>query len=84
MEMQNSASPAINKSPLNKSQSKACFSFAKGPRDIKDHLLKYRFFNISDMIYDIPSMMDKRSTSIGYGKKVTLGPLNNYPSPDKY
>lgn len=29
-------------------------------------------------------MLNKRSTSIGFGKKSQISAANNYPSPDKY
>ena len=38
----------------------------------------------SDLMYELPSMLSKRSTSIGFGKKSTIVGLNSNPSPDRY
>lgn len=65
----NSASPKINKSQLNNSTSKACFSFSKSPRNSNHKPLKYFSLYPSDNIYEMPSMISQRSTSIGFGKK---------------
>lgn len=38
----------------------------------------------SDVMYELPSVMSKRATSIGFGKKVDLVPKNRSPSPNLY
>lgn len=80
----NSASPNINKSQLNNSTSKACYSFSKSPRNSNHKPLKYFYLYPSDNIYEMPSMISQRSTSIGFGKKSEIGRKNSNPSPDKY
>lgn len=39
--MENSASSAINRSPLNNSKSKQCFTFSKSPKKEKVKVMKY-------------------------------------------
>jgi len=35
-------------------------------------------------MYELPSVMNKRATAIGFGKKVDLVPKDKSPSPDRY
>lgn len=35
-------------------------------------------------MYELPSMLSKRATAIGFGKKVDLVPKDKSPSPDSY
>lgn len=75
---------ATCKSQLNNSTSKASFSFSKQPRQPLHSKPKYAPPLPSDLLYELPSMLSKRSTSIGFGKKVSIGGPNISPSPDRY
>lgn len=55
----------INKSPINRSKSKMIYSFSKSIRfeEIKSKGSK-------TFIYELPNVKNRRSTSLGYGKKL--------------
>ena len=79
-----SMSTTINKSPLNNSLSKACYSFGRSSKSPNEKKTKYIKNLCSDTIYDIPTMLSTRATFIGFGKKSEIAPKNFNPSPDKY
>lgn len=54
----------IIQSPVNKSKSKQTYSFPKGKR-----FGQYKFQGSKTFSYELPSMKNRRSTSMGYGKK---------------
>lgn len=85
MSQEESSPTHVLKSPLNKSSSKAQFTFPKANRMVvqKPHN-KYIRHQYSDQIYNLPEVANQRATSLGFGKKVNICPPNRYPSPDKY
>lgn len=55
----------------NNSPSKYMFSFSKTPR-----FFKIKQDNKVDKFYNLPSTLTKRSTAMGFGKKLNIGPKN--------
>ena len=62
----------ILSSPLNKSKSKAAYSFGKQIR-FKNNIQKDNYYSF----YNLPSTITARSTSIGFGKKYDFTKRNN-------
>ena len=58
--------------PQNNSPSKFMFSFSKSPR-----FLKLKQDNKVDKFYNLPSTLNKRSTAMGFGKKLNFIPKNS-------
>ncbi len=67
----------IHNNPMNNSTSKMLYSFSKQKRFHTDSSLDVPF-------YDLPSIKDKRSTSLGFGIKTCFEDVRGIPPPDKY
>ena len=56
----------------------------KLPGFLKSKPTSTSYLLLSDSIYDMPSHMSKRATSMGFGKKYEICKNYHYPSPDQY